>query len=200
MTLNAAKVLVGTADQTSTAGAVRSGAVVTTIPASFSAAETAAAALTGSGYVSEDGVELGNDMSTNDIREWNRNVVRKVLDEFDNTLKWSLIQFDYESWVQVLGSSYVAKTPATSLKGEQLVIKMGAHLSPVQSWAFMLKDGDAKIIIFVPRGQITTLDSITFNATDAIALPVTLSCYDDGTGNTCYIFVDDGKPTGATGA
>lgn len=195
MALDAAKVLIGTADQQTTTGAIRSGDVVSTIPATFTAAETAANALSDSGYVSEDGLEMGNDISTADIREWNHSIVRKVLDTFDNTLTWSLIQFDEASWVQALGAEYVEKTAATATHGEQLHIKLGAHLSPVQSWAFMLKDGDTRVIIFVPRGQITTLDSITFNATDPVAIPVTLSCYDDGTGETCHIFTDDGKTT-----
>lgn len=195
MALDAAKVLIGTADQQTTTGAIRSGDIVSTIPTTFAAAETAANALADSGYVSEDGLEMGNDLSTNDIREWNRNVIRKVLDTFDNTFTWSLIQFDEASWKQALGDEYVDKTAATTTHGEQLHIKLGAHLSPIRSWAFLLKDGDTRVIIFVTRGQITTLDSITFNATDPVAIPVTLSCYDDGTGETCHIFVDDGQKT-----
>lgn len=197
MALDAAKVLIGTADQQTTTGAIRSIAEIqpSAIPTTFTAADTLLTSMTGSGYVSEDGLELGNDVSTNDIREWNRSIVRKVLESFDNTLTWSLIQFDEESWKQALGDEYVTKTAATSTHGEQLAISMGAHLAPVKTWGFALKDGDTRVIIIVPRGQITTLDSITFNATDPVALPVTLSCYDDGTGNTCYIFVDDGKKT-----
>jgi hypothetical protein len=195
MALNAAKVLVGTADQQSTTGAVRSGAVVATVPTTFALAETAANGLTASGYVSEDGMELTNDISTTEIREWNRSIVRKVLDTFNGEITLTLIQSDYESWVQALGSEYVTRTAATSTKGEQLTIAMGAHLAPVQSFAFMLKDGDARAIVFVPRGQVTTLDTITFSATEAIALPITVSCYDDGTGNSIYIFLDDGQKT-----
>ena len=37
------------------------------------------------------------------------------------------------------------------------------------------------------------------SATEAIALPITISCYDDGTGNSIYIFFDDGKSSGSTG-
>lgn len=192
MALDAAKVLIGTADQQATTGAIRSGALLETIPTTFAEAETALAAMTGSGYVSEDGVEFGNDLSTTEIREWNRAIVRKILDTFDNTLTFSLIQQDEESWKQAIGDDYVTKTAANAQHGEQLHIKIGAHLAPTKSWGFAMKDGDARIIIIVPRGQITTLDSITFNATEAIALPLTLSCYDDGTGNTAHIFIDDG--------
>ena len=195
MTLNAAKVLVGTADQTSTTGAVRNGTEITTIPSTFSAAQTAVNALTGSGYVSEDGVSISTDYSVNDIKEWNGAVVRKVLESFTGEISWSMIQFDEQSWIQALGSSYVSKTAATTTTGEQLVIKMGNHLGPVQAWGFALKDGNAKAFILVPRGQITAIDEITFNATEAASIPVTLSCYDDGTGNSIYIYTDDGVVT-----
>ena len=142
MALNAAKVLVGTADQQSTTGAIRSGAPLASAPATFAAAETAIASMTDSGYVSEDGVELTNDISTTEIREWNRSVVRKVLDTFNGELSLTLIQSDYESWCQAIGSEYVTQTAATTTKGEQLTIKMGAHLAPEQSFAIAMKDGE----------------------------------------------------------
>ena len=197
MSLDAAKVLIGTADQQSATGAIRNGAAIerANIPTTFQAAETLLGTLNDAGYVSEDGVELGNDLSTNDIREWNHAIVRKVLDSFDNTLSWSYIQFDADSWKQALGEAYVTETAATTTHGAQMHIKMGAHLAPVMTWGFAMKDGDTRVIIIVPRGQVTTLDSITFNATDAVALPITLSCYDDGTANTVHIYVDDGKTT-----
>jgi hypothetical protein len=195
MTINAAKVLVGTADQQNTTGAIRSGDLVEEAPANFTAADTAAAALEGSGYVSEDGIELSTDLSTNDIREWNHATVRKVLDTFDGTITFSLIQQDYESWCQAVGEENVTQVAATTTHGEQLRIALGAHLAPERSWAFMMKDGDTRVIIFIPRGQITAMDAITFSATDAVAIPLTLSAYDDGSGESIYIFIDDGKKT-----
>lgn len=198
MALNAAKVLIGTADQQATTGAIRNGAVLTTIPTTFAEAQAAIDAMENSGYVSEDGLELSNDMSTTEIREWNRNIVRKLLDTYDGTIKWSLIQQDEQSWKQAIGDEYVTKTEASGEAGEQLHIKLGAHLAPPQAYGFAMKDGDARIIVLVPNGQITTLDSISFNATNAIMLPVTLSCYDDGSGNSIHIFIDDGQVVSAS--
>ena len=193
MAIAATAVRVGTADQQTTTGAIRSDDLVATIPASFSAAATAAAALTTNrGYVSEDGVELSTDISTAEIKEWNKATVRKVLDAFDGTITFSLIQYDYESWCQAIGADNVTHTAANTLHGDQLTIALGAHLPEEQTFAIMLKDGDAAGIIWIPRGQITNIDTITFNATDPIAIPCTLSCYDDGTGNCIYIYTDDG--------
>ncbi|MBQ9021558.1 MAG: hypothetical protein IJ113_06050 [Eggerthellaceae bacterium] len=200
MALNAARVLVGTADQQSTTGAIRNGDILTgeNIPTSFEEAEAALEAMNNSGYVSEDGLELANDMSTTEIREWNRNIVRKLLDSYDGTIKWSLIQQDYESWCQAIGEEHVTKTDATAEHGEQLHIGLGAHLAPPQAYGFAMKDGKNRIIVIVPNSQISNLESISFNATSAIALPVTLSCYDDGTGDSIHIFTDDGQVISAS--
>lgn len=192
MTLDAAKVLVGAPDQQQTTGAIRTGDVLTTIPGTFDEAKAVLDAMTGSGYVSEDGVELSQDMSTADIREWGRNIVRKMLDSFDGTVAFTLIQADEEGWKQAIGDEYVTKKAATSTRGEQLHVKMGAHLAPAKSWGFAIKDGDARVIVLIPNGQVTTLDTITFSATEAIALPITVSAYDDGTGNSIHVYTDDG--------
>lgn len=194
MALDAGKVLIGLADQQTT-GAISYGDIVETIPTSMQNAITAAANFTASGYVSEDGLSLSTDYSTNDVKEWNGATVRKLLESFDGTLSWSLIQMDADGWKQAFGEENVEVTAATTTHGEQIHIKLGSHLPETKSWCFKMKDGDTKIVIFVPRGQVTSVDEITFNSTEVIALPIELSCYDDGTGESIHIFVDDGKKT-----
>lgn len=196
MALNAAHVLVGTADQTNVTGAIHYGDTITEIPDTFAKADTLFSTLAGEGtYVSDEGMTMETDTSTEDIREWNHAVVRRVLDSNDVSFTFSLIQMDAAGLKLAIGEEYVTETPATTTHGAQTFVKMGMHLAPVRSWCIALKDGDTRVLIVVPKGQITTLDSISFNATEAVALPVTLSCYDDGTGNTCRIFIDDGQTT-----
>ena len=196
MALDAQKVAIGAPEQTTT-GAIYSGDIVTgnSIPNTFEAAEALLSNMTASGYVSEDGLEMSVDISTEDIREWGQSVVRRVLSESVQEINWSLIQMDEASWKQALGDDHVTKVAATTTHGEQLHIKMGAHMPEAKSWAFTMKDGDFRMIVFVPNGQITSMDSVNFAATEAIALPVTLTCYNDGTGETVHVFIDDGKKT-----
>lgn len=191
MGVDSSKVLVGAADQ-STTGAILSGDVITTIPTTFADAEKALAAMTDSGYVSEDGLTLTNDISTTEITEWNKSIVRKVIDSFDGNIGFTLLQADAAGWKQALGEEYVTETAATTKAGAQVHITLGAHLAPERSWGFKMKDGDKRIIIIVPKGQVTTLDEMNFIATDAVKLPVTVSAYDDGTGECIHIFMDDG--------
>jgi hypothetical protein len=48
------------------------------------------------------------------------------------------------------------------------------------------------MLVRIPNGQVTSGVEITFVANEAISLPVTISANDDGTGNSIYIFTDDG--------
>lgn len=192
MGTDAKKVFIGLADQSKTTGALQRGAVLTTIPADFAAAQTAITSWSSSGYVSEDGASLSTSISTTDIREWNRQTVRRLLEEFDGTITLTLIQLDEESAKQCFGADSVTKVAANSTHGEQLHIKLGAHLDESHGWALRMKDGDAKFIVLIPNGQVTSGVDITFAANSAINLPITISANDDGTGESIHIYTDDG--------
>lgn len=187
--LDVSKVLVGAPDQKTT-GAISDAPVGTKLPES--ALDALDKAFTSSGYVSEDGISLATDRSTNDIKEWGGATVRKILESFDSTISWSEIQMSYESLCHAFGSENVKKAPATSDHGEQVTLAVNASLPPARSWAFKMKDGKARILIVVPNGQVTSVDEMSFAASSAIALPLTLSCYPDAKGNSIYIHTDDG--------
>lgn len=193
--VNAKKVFIGLADQSSTVGALGRGTALSTIPTDYSAAATAIASFTTSGYISEDGASLSTTLNVTDIREWNRNAVRRVLEEFDGTISATLIQLDEEGAKQCFGASNVTKVAANTTHGEQLKIAMGAHLDSPQAWALRIKDGNAKMIVLIPNGQVTSGVDITFASNAAINLPITISANDDGTGNSIYIYTDDGLTT-----
>lgn len=144
------------------------------------------------GYVSEDGLELTVDRSTNDIKDWSGTVVKKILETFSGELKWTQLETNEESLKNFAGESNVEVTKATSSTGTRTTVKIRADELPHKSWYFKMKDGKARILIFVPDGQVTSTDTITFSATDAIKWPVTLSCYPDKHGNSIYILLDDG--------
>lgn len=194
MGIDASKVRIGLAEQTATTGALGRGPVITAenVPATLADALTLVASYATSGYVSEDGATLTTDISTTDLVEWNRNTVRRLLDSFDGTVSLTLIQLDEEGAKQAFGADAVTKVAATTTHGEQLRIAMGAQLPEPQSWVLRMKDGDARMVVLVPNGQVTSGVEITFAANDAIKLPVTISANDDGTGHSIYLFTDDG--------
>ena len=60
MPLNTKEILIASADQTKTTGAVYVGDVIDTIPADFTAAVAALANLEATGYLGEDGITIAS--------------------------------------------------------------------------------------------------------------------------------------------
>ena len=185
MPINSKNVLVGTPDQLTT-GAVLSA------PLSADAPESALDTLTeftDAGYISEDGVELAPDYSTTDVKDWSGATVRRILDAFTGTLTWAYLETNEQVLKEWFGNA--SKKVATATTGTQLTAALGADERERKSWAFKIKDGTRKVLIYVPDGQITSLDSVAFKK-EAVTWPVTLTTYPDSAGKNIYIMIDDG--------
>ena len=193
-------VRIGAPDQ-STTGAILHAPIGTTLPSLSSitkAAVTIDGAFTGNEYVSEDGLTLAPSISTTDIKDWSGATVRKVLESFDGTLSWTMISTNENAMKVAFGDSHVTTNAATASHGKQVQAALGAHLPDAQSWVFLMKDGDARVVIVVPNGQVTEVGEVNIKSNDAIGWQVTLSCYPDSSGECIYIMTDDGVVTGST--
>lgn len=190
MGLNAKKVFVPTPDQSTTTGAVAVAPVGTAMP---SDAKTALSnAWDSGGYVSEDGLSVTITRSTTPIRDWSKSNVRNLLSEYDGSISIAFLQIDEFAAQRVFGSSNVTKTAANTTHGEQIKISIGAELPPIEAWCFSMKDGDARIRVCVPRGQITEVNQVDFKPDAGNVIGGTLTTYDDGTGHSVYFLYDDG--------
>ena len=192
-----ADVRVGAPDQKVT-GAIKHAPKGTAIPALADitkAAVTLNQAFTGDEYVSQDGLTLAPSMSTTEIKDWSGATVRKVLESFDGTLSWTMISTNAGALAIAFGADHVTTAAATATHGAQVQAALGAYLPEEQAWVFLMKDGDARIVIAVPDGQITEVGEVTFASNAAVGWQVTLSCYPDASGNCIYIMTDDGVTT-----
>lgn len=197
---NTSDVRIGAPDQLTT-GAIKYAPIGTTLPSLSSITPqevTLDSAFTGNEYISEDGLTLSPSMSTTDIKDWSGTVVRKVLESFDGTLSWTMISTNESALGVAFGANHVTANEATSSHGTQVMAKLGAHLPEAQSWVFLMKDGDARIVVLVPNGQVTEVAETTFASNAAVGWNVTLSCYPDASGECIYILTDDGKVVGST--
>lgn len=193
-------VRVGAPDQLVT-GAIKHAPLGTALPSLSSItpeAVTLDAAFEGNEYVSEDGLTLSPSISTTDIKDWSGATVRKVLGSFDGTLKWKMISTNEGALGVAFGDSHVTSNAASATHGKQVMAELGAHLPDAQSWVFLMKDGDARIVILVPNGQVTEVSEVTFAANAAIGWEVTLSTYPDSDGECIYILTDDGVTSATT--
>ncbi|MCB2411791.1 hypothetical protein LGT39_02870 [Demequina sp. TTPB684] len=190
MAVDATKVLVGTPDQTTT-GAIMSAPLATAAPTT--AVDVLDPGFGDSGFVSEDGLELAPDITTAKFKDWSGATVREVLEQFDGTIKWAHLETNEASLENYFGEDHVEVTAADGTHGNQVAAKMGAYDLPRKSWVFKMKDGDTRILIYVPIGQITKREAIQFRKGQPIAWGVTLTAYPDGTNNAIYFFTDDGQ-------
>ena len=132
-------------------------------------------------------------MSTTDIKDWSGSVVRKVLESFDGNLSWTMISTNAGSLGVAFGEENIETEEASASHGNQVAAKLGSHLPKEQSWVFLMKDGDARIVIVVPKGQVTEVAEVNFASNAAVGWAVTLSCYPDSSGDSIYIYTDDGE-------
>ena len=148
------------------------------------------------GYVSEDGITLAVSKSFNQLRDWSHATVKSVLTEYDGTITVNFLQVDEFAAKRVFGDGNVTVTAATRDHGEQMKVSIGTDLPPVESWCFSMKDGDARVRVYIPQGQITEVNEMGFT-TDGLLLGGTLTTYDDGTGHSIYVLFDDGQVVSA---
>ena len=188
MPVSASNVLIGAPDQKTT-GAILSAPLGAGKPKD-ARDNLAFVGVEDSGYISEDGLTLTPEYSTSDINDWSGALVRRVLESFNGTLSWAHLETNEQS-LRVWAGDVTVKA-ATPTTGKQLTAALGAREHPRKSWYFRIKDGEQRILIYVPDGQVTEAGEVTFTKSDAITWPVTLSTYPDTVGNSIYIFTDDG--------
>jgi len=194
------EVRVGAPDQ-STTGAIKYAPIGTPLPSLSNITPSAVSydsAFQGNEYVSEDGLTLAPSMSTTEIKDWSGTSVRKVLESFDGTLSWTMISTNASALGIAFGADHITTQSATATHGNQVMAELGAHLPEPQSWLFLMKDGDARIVVLVPNGQVTEVGEVTFASNAAVGWNVTLSCYPDEDGECIYILTDDGQVTSTT--
>lgn len=187
MANTAAKVLAGVPLAT---GGILIGALTAAEPS------TAVSALTGftaAGYIGEDGVTETNERSTDRIRAWGGDTVKVVQTEHNVTYQFTFLEtLNADVLKAVYGTSNVTTTAATVSTGTLHEVAINASTLPHQSYVFEVKDGLAKIRIYVPDGQITEVGDITYSDSEVIGYQVTVECFADELGNKAYKWLDDG--------
>lgn len=189
MAVNANNVLVGAPEQKTT-GAVLDAPLGTPLPTH--ALDAISSTFEDSGYISEDGISLTVDQSTDTIKDWSASTIRKILSEFSGTVKWIELEVSKKSLERAFGKENITSTPATKDHGAQTSVAIGASLPDARCWVFKIKDGKKRVLLVVPNGQATISDDITFSSSDAATIAIELSCSPDAHGKNLYIYTDDG--------
>jgi len=187
MANTAANVVAGTPLAT---GGILIGALTATAPT------TAVSALTGftaAGYIGEDGVTESNERSTDRIRAWGGDTVKVVQTEHNVTYQFTFLEtLNADVLKAVYGEDNVTTTAAGVSTGTLHEVAINGSTLPHKSYVFEVKDGDAKIRIYVPDGQITEVGEVTYSDSEVVGYQVTVEAFADELGNKAYKFLDNG--------
>lgn len=162
---------------------------------------TAAAVLTGftaAGYIGDSGVVETNERSTDKIRAWGGDTVKVVQTEHNVSYKFTFLETLNSGVLEaVYGTDNVTTTAATVSSGTLHEVAINGSTLPHKSYVFEVKDGDARIRIYVPDGQITEVGDVTYSDGEVVGYEVTVEAFGDELGNKAYKFLDNGKFSGA---
>lgn len=188
--IDAGKVYLPSPDQSKTTGAVAIAPVGTALPTD---ARTALPnAYESGGYVGDAGISISTNKGVTAIKDWSQGTVRKALSDFDGTISLPFLQVDEWSAKRLVGEDNVSTAAATNQHGATLAIDLGPSLPDIETYVFSMKDGDSRVRVIVPCGQITSIDAVNFVPNAANTWPGTLSCYVNDEGWAIRVIYEDG--------
>lgn len=155
------------------------------------------AAFKSAGYIGEDGLTETIERSTEKIRAWGGDTVKVVQTEFGVTYQLTFIEaVNGDVLKAVYGTTNVTTTAATALVGAKHAVKITSEQLPHQAFVFEVKDGEARIRIAIPDGQITEVGEITYADGEVVGYQVTVEAFYNATlGAQAVKYINDGQKT-----
>jgi hypothetical protein len=147
------------------------------------------------GYLSDAGVTENNGRSTDKIKAWGGSIVKVVQTEHSYTLEFVLIETgSTEVQKAVNGDSNVTTTAATSGTGKIDAVVINSTILAHKAWVVEVADGNSRIRIAIPDGQITEVGEVTYTDSELVGYACTLEAFEDASSNKAYKYINDGQP------
>lgn len=145
------------------------------------------AAWKGLGYISDDGVEEVHDDKVEEITAWqNATVVRAVRSQSLMRISATLIEHKGEVLKLFHPGSTIVATGANAWKMDVV-----PPVSDKREFVVDVIDGTSHLRIFIPNGEVTERDNITYSSGDPVGYKVTITCYPSASGILATKFSDD---------
>ena len=140
------------------------------------------------------------DRQTTQKRSFGGKVVKTLQSSFTTTVQVTLLEsLNATALKAVYGASNVTTTAANGSHGAQVAVNVNSIKLPHQSWVIDTTDEELGGFyrVYLPDGQVTTVGDIKIVHTDTIEYNLTITCYDDASGNQAYTYTDNGIKSGS---
>jgi len=178
------------------AGSAVTGAVFYAVPGTALPTNTTTAlavAYKNLGYVGEDGIQPAREVSVDEVKDMNGNVIRRVQTEFSKSYEIVFLQVTNEDLNNIVfGDAQVTVTAATVSSGRIIAILDKGLTGPLGVIVIETIDGTAKERRILPVAQVTSMEEGPLVGTAVRQYTLTVSAYPDTSGNYEYTYNNDG--------
>ncbi|MGP5930339.1 phage tail tube protein [Corynebacterium glyciniphilum] len=152
-----------------------------------------AESFTAVGFISEDGITEANERDTDKVKAWGGDTVRILQNEHTITYSFTFLEMGNPEVLKLLFGEDNIET-----SGGVTTIKKNAKVLEHKTFVIEVLDGDKKIRLVVPDGQITETGERQFSHNAVLQVEVTIEAFSDADGNKGYEYhtaVTDGGET-----
>lgn len=144
------------------------------------------------GDVSSNGISLTFDRSTTDLRNWANALKRTIMTEHAESISAAVMDTTQEVLETMLGEGSTTTVAANQQHGNLVKASLSQNtLPPEEAYLFLMKDDDDVIAVGCTKGQITSMEAVTFAPGSTINWAPTIKALDEG----WQIILDDGQKT-----
>lgn len=137
------------------------------------------------GYVSEDGITIQEQRTTEPVKEWNGDTVDDLTKEHASKLKAKFLEaVNVDVLKLVRGKDNVTETAGA--------ITSRTNSKDLDEWAFVIDTivkGNRMQRRVIPRGKLTELGDLVLNGGTPTAYDCTISCYPDESGDKIIEYI-----------
>lgn len=139
------------------------------------------------GYISDDGVENENKISSDDVKAWGGNTVASLLKEKTDKFKTTLLEaLNVEVLKTVFGNDNVTGTLADKVTIKANAKELEDSVYVVET---VLRGGYLKRLV-IPVGSISDVEKIEYRDNKLIGYGITITSKPDETENTHYEYIE----------
>ena len=127
------------------------------------------------GDVTQDGITLTTDKSTELLKNWANVIKRVILSDHSETIQAPIMDTTEEALKTVLGEDNVSVVPADATHGDLIKASLSSsELPPAESFLFLMKDGDDMLMLGTTKGIVREVGDISFAPTEGITWEATV--------------------------